>query len=170
MADMKIFFVWCFATFAAAGAYALPSELSLDDELTLNSRPPHFDITTEAQARPTYLNGDHLLVIQETPVLAAERAPDRPGSVTDIEGMNYADLKNDVQTVAYRSPRGLGLGLASTGGVALTGGYATESGMRINLYYVRSFSELNNEASRATGLDFTNLPLQSVGFTVGWKF
>ena len=170
MTNLNGFLLGLFAAVASASAFALPSPLSLDDELTLSNRHPDFEMTTEAQTRPTYLNSDGIFAPQEPTVLDADRAPERPGSATDIEGMNYADLKNDVLALAYRSPRGLGLGLASTGGVAFTGGYATESGMRVNLYYIQSFSEITGEASRVTGLDLTNVPTRSVGITVGWKF
>jgi len=167
---MKILLAGILTTFAAASACALPGALSLNDELTLTQAHPPIEVLTETSTELTFLDDDRLVTLRDTPTLDAEQAPELPSSATDIRGMNYADLRNEVKAVAYRTPRGLGLGLASTGGVAFSGGYATESGMRINLYYIRSFSELTNEASRATGIDLTNQPSRSVGITLGWKF
>lgn len=170
MSAMNILLAGLCATFAAANVSAMPHGLSLRDELTLIEKHPQAEDRTQAPTGLAYLHVDHLLALREMPALEAERAPQPPGSVRDIGGMNYADLRNDVKAVAYRTPRGLGLGVASTGGVAVSGGYATESGMRINLYYIRTFSEFTSEASRATGIDLTNQPSRSVGLTLGWEF
>ena len=154
---------------AGAEAQAVPSQLWLEDALTLDHAQAQEVAIEKAQfdAMPRVLTD----LPPEAVVDISNVAPPRTAaSATNVRGLNLADMKNDVIALAYRNNRGLGLGVASTGGVALTGGYATEGGMRVNLYYIYGFPEIAEDAARAAGVEVTDLPQRSVGITIGWKF
>lgn len=146
--------------FAAGGRWALALDLS--DHLTLSpaTRP------SEAQEElPDIAAPDEDVAALDLQVTPPAAAP----SCTDMSGVELADFNNQVYAVALRNTRGLGLGLANTGGVALTGGFATKDGMQVSLYYVRRFTDIT-DAIRDVGIDLTGAPDKTVGITVGWKF
>ncbi len=155
------------ATSCVAWAQALPSRLSLDDWLTLTpGAVGGSSATTQPSAEPAI----KLLPI-EPPQLIPNIHPPKLTDQPRNQGVQFADLKNEVMTLAYRNHRGLGLGAASTGGVAFTAGVVTEGGLRLNLYYVHGFPELTQSAARAAGIQLDEeLPEHSVGLTIGWKF
>lgn len=133
------------------------------DELTLVPQAPSVDQgDVDVEEELAVLADDGAAIVPP------EQFP-RAKSPTDVSGLDFADFNNHVKAIAYRTGRGVGMGLATTGGVALTGGFAVKEGMRVNLYYVRRWSPLDNTA-REIGIDFAGQPDKTIGITVGWKF
>lgn len=153
------------ALLALCPAIGRSASLDLRDELDLR-RPPE----TPSSESGSLLDQDQLQVIEESLTLPVEsiEAPPASKPATDLAGIDFANFQNDVYAVALRDESGLGLGLASSGGVALTGGFTTKDGMQVKVYYVRRVSETLSEAARDIGV--SDLPVRTVGVTVGWKF
>lgn len=160
----KIVMTSAAALLALSSTIGRAATLDLRDELALQ-RPAG----TATADTGSLLDEDQLQAVAESLTLPvdslAAAAPAKPA--TDMSGIDLADFNNSVYALALRNEKGLGLGLASSGGLALTGGFATKDGMQVNVYLVHRINEIYN-AAREIGIE--DLPSRTLGVTVGWKF
>ncbi len=152
------------ALLALSPAMARSSPENVADQLSLqqlaSSSPGVVDsLFDEDQDRVL----DQSMTLDAPPAVTASKV--RPE--TNMAGLDFADLKNSVYALAMRQKSGLGLGVASSGGLAITGGFATKDGLQVSLYYVERVREIE-AAAREIGIE--DLPARTIGLTVGWKF